>query len=496
MVVLLGAAAFGTAWWLTTRPLLLALDWDNAFHHWQIEKMLRSGERDGCGHGQTLWTCGYTAHMALEPVYGVAAAIVRRSGGATLDGMRLVNALGVAAAAASLTLLIRHAGAPVWASVLIVGSWLATATVVFLIRTVEDDCVSLGWMAALFLAAARADTRWNVSIALVIGFVLAAGALTNWPVLVWTPVLLAAAFVYARPEVRLLDRRRLLWGAAILCGLAAGLAVWGVWLTSYDGEAWGWRRYLEVLAMSPNQDITLRAGTVDGLLRYIAVYPLDTVLPPGWYPARWLEAAPVRWRAVGLILIVLVFAGTLWPLRRGVRTATRRGRIVSLSCLGLVVCTFPAAWKFDLAQHERMNHVPLCLAALAAAALAGPAALPARRLPAMLVSSAIAALFAVNMLHIVRAPRNQSWLARFEAARTVQPGKTFVYAESEFDPGAFDKLESLAMAIPDHVVISPAGAIRQWPFTPVNHVMRDDYLKAPPERPLLSEAAAALLSAP
>ena len=57
---------------------------------------------------------------------------------------------------------------------------------------------------------------------------------------------------------------------------------------------------------------------------------------------------------------------------------------------------------------------------------------------------------------------------------------TFVFAESEFQSGDFEKRASLSMALPNHLVLSQAGDIRPWPFTPVNHVFVDDYLIDPP----------------
>lgn len=71
-------------------------------------------------------------------------------------------------------------------------------------------------------------------------------------------------------------------------------------------------------------------------------------------------------------------------------------------------------------------------------------------------------------------------------------GTTFVFAESEFDPGDYDKLTSLGIGLPNHVVLSPAGDIRRWPFTPVNHVGLAEYLAAPSKR-LVSPAALRLI---
>src|SRR5262245_51085780 len=90
VVACLGVAGGLLAWGLTTRPMLLGLDWDSAFHLWEIDRLLTRG-RDGCGLGNTLWTCGYTAHMALEPLYGLAAGAARPLSGDPLDGLRMVN---------------------------------------------------------------------------------------------------------------------------------------------------------------------------------------------------------------------------------------------------------------------------------------------------------------------------------------------------------------------------------------------------------------------
>jgi hypothetical protein len=68
-----------------------------------------------------------------------------------------------------------------------------------------------------------------------------------------------------------------------------------------------------------------------------------------------------------------------------------------------------------------------------------------------------------------------------------------VFAESEFQSGDFEKLASLSIALPNHLVLSQAGDIRRWPFTPVNHVLVDDYLVDPPSWPRVSPAAARLI---
>ena len=110
------------------------------------------------------------------------------------------------------------------------------------------------------------------------------------------------------------------------------------------------------------------------------------------------------------------------------------------------------------------------------------------------LAAVLVAVPVMNAATIVKAPRGQSWLARFEAIREqAPPGATFVFAESEFRPADYDKLTSLTIRLPNHVVLSPAGDIRQWPFTPVNHSLVDEYLANAPASPYLSPAAAAML---
>jgi hypothetical protein len=308
--------------------------------------------------------------------------------------------------------------------------------------------------------------------------------------LVWAPVVIATALFYVRPDTPLLDRRRLLWSGAIVAGFSLSIVLWGVWVTSYD-ESWTWTRYGESLVTSPNQGLFERAGRVDLFLGYVTKYPLDTIFPGGWYPGLLLERSTFLTWFIPLNIAGLLIFGIVWPFRNGEPTAA--GRVVSLSCLALFVCTIPAAWKNDSAQYERMNHVPLCLAVLAGFAL-GKTDTDWRRVARGLVAAVVVAVPLINSGAVLREARGQSWLARFDAMRISAPRRmTFVFAESEFGQGDFDKLASLHFALPNHLVLSPAGDIRHWPFTPVNHVLLDEYLSVPPDWRNLSPAAAALL---
>jgi hypothetical protein len=431
--------------------------------------------------------------MALEPLYGVFASVARSWGGNTLDGLRAVNALAVATAAVCLAVVIHRTRATIWATILVVLAWLATADVLFLIRTVEDDCLSLAWMAGLLCCCTLPPARWNPVTAMIGGTILGAGALTNYALITWAPVIIAVAVLYAPSDIPLIHRRRILSAGAVVAGFFIPIACWGIWVHSYDPASWSWAKYAHAVFSSPNADFSARDGTLDLFLRYVARNPLDTVLPSGWYPGVLLERSTLASRLLPPLMAAAAVTGIVWPLRHGLQHATAAGRLVSVCCFALLVCTIPAAWKGDPSQYERMNHVPLCLAALAGAGLS-TLVTQSRRLAAGLLAGVVVAVLLVNAYAVVAEPRGQSWLARFDAMRRSSlRATTFVFAESEFQSGDFEKLASLSFALPNHLVLSQAGDIRRWPFTPVNHVLVDDYLVGPPSWPRVSPAAARLI---
>ncbi|HVZ24356.1 MAG TPA: hypothetical protein VG871_24955, partial [Vicinamibacterales bacterium] len=245
------AAAGLLAWWGTSRPILLDLDWDQAFHYWQIDGILTSGDHM-CSAGGTLWTCAYTAHMALQPLYGLAALVTRHFHGTTLNAMRGVNAVAIAIAAGCLVLTLARLDAAWWALVLVPAAWLLSSDVLFLVRTIEDDCLLLACASAVCFFCVKARTQWSVWSAFAAGAILGAGVLTNYSVIVWSPVLFVAGVILARPDLPLFDRRRIAWGAAILAGMATPIAAWGAWSHVDDPANWSWARYAQVMFGSPN----------------------------------------------------------------------------------------------------------------------------------------------------------------------------------------------------------------------------------------------------
>ena len=291
-----------------------------------------------------------------------------------------------------------------------------------------------------------------------------------------------------------MNRRRVVLGSAVVAGFSLMIALWGVWVTSYDGENWSWTQYGHAVFSSPNQDHSSRDGTLDLFLRYVASKPLDTILPGGWYPGPLLARSTLVSWMLPLLMGALAIFGIVWPLRHGDRQTTAAGRVVSLCCLALIVCTVPAAWIGDPSQYERMIHVPLCLAVVAGAGLSEMTA-KSRHAAVALLAALVVVVPVANGRRVVQAPRGQSWLARFETMRKTDPRSiTFVFAESEFEPSDFDKLTSLGLALPNHLVLSPEGDIRRWPFTPINYVLLDEYLAAPLDRPQFSPAATTLIA--
>lgn len=228
-------------------------------------------------------------------------------------------------------------------------------------------------------------------------------------------------------------------------------------------------------------------------MEYVSARPLAVAVHG--YPTDWLLAAPGRARLVGLLVIGVVGLGVVWPLRRGPRYLSGRGRALSLSCLALLVCTTPAAWKNDIAYVERMNHVPLCLAAILIAAATGPGSTTwyrqARRyaVPVMAGVSLV-----VGAGGLATAPRSESWLARFrEVEQQHRQADAFVYAESDLDDWWYDQLASLSLAMPNAIVLSPTGEAAKWPVRPFTVLSVDEYRRSPPKQPFLSDAARALV---
>ncbi|HZQ78160.1 MAG TPA: hypothetical protein VFE55_12570 [Acidimicrobiia bacterium] len=490
--LLVGAVCGILALGLTTDRLLLGIDWDNASHY---ASMVQTSTHPGalCGYGRTVWTCGYTAHMALVPVYGVGARIAGIFGGGIFTGMRLVNAASIAGAAALVALIVRRLGGSPLLSAVAAGAFLFTEDVLQLIRTVEDDCLSLFWMSAILYLCVREGRRFTPRTALGCGVLVGAAALTNYPMLVWMPVVLAAATVYARPELPAISWHRLLLPALVILGFCGTVALYGAWVHVRDPASWSWSQYGHVLTMPPNE-LAGEAGHAGRAVEYVAAHPLAVAIRG--YPTDWILAAPVRARAVALLLFGALGTGVIAPLRRGPRNLSARGRAVSVSCLALIVCTLPAAWKNDPTYFERMNHVPLCLVTILAAVSAGPVGRtwygPVRKQAALVLAGLSLAL---GVRAVAVAPRSQSWLARFRAVREQHDGAdAFVYSESDLRRGDYDELASLAVAMDHVIVLSPSGAAQAWPVHPFTVLPVEQYRRCPPARPFLTESAQALIA--
>jgi len=487
--VLGGLAAF----WLTTSRFLVRIDWDNAGHYGGLVRMLTGGGGT-CGYGTTAWTCGYTAHMALVPVYAAGARVAMFFGGDVFTGMRLVNSAALSVAIGTVALLVRRLGGGPLLSAAVAAAVFFTADVLFLVRTVEDDCLSLAWMSVILFLCVRDGRRFTAPVAAGLGGLLAAAALTNYPMVVWSPVVLAVVTVAAAPDRPLLDWRRLRLPALVVAAFAATVVAYGAWLHAADPAGWPWGRYWSVLRMRPNEVVS-HPGSAGGLARYVGAHALAPTVR-GW-PTGWLLAEPVRAQVLGVLLAAAAVAGVAWPLRRGRAGLSPTGRVVGVSCLALVFATLPAAWTGDNTYFERMDHVPLCLAALLAAGALGPAA---GRWPAAAVRRYGAlAVATVSLLAgvagLARGAPSTSALARFRAISRRHPGAgAFVFAESEFGPIDYDPLASLSIAFRHPVLLTPGGAARTWALHPAIVLSPDEYRQAPPPRPWLSDAARALLA--
>ena len=112
-------------------------------------------------------------------------------------------------------------------SLCVVLAWLGSADVLFLIRTIEDDCVSLAWMGVLLIVCLPPSGYWSLARAFGAGCVLACGMLTNYPVIVWAPVIIGSVLLHPSSSADSKVGFRLRCVSGALLGFFAALAVWG-----------------------------------------------------------------------------------------------------------------------------------------------------------------------------------------------------------------------------------------------------------------------------
>jgi hypothetical protein len=163
-----------------------------------------------------------------------------------------------------------------------------------------------------------------------------------------------------------------------------------------------------------------------------------------------------------------------------------------------VLCSVPAAWKADPTYHERMVHVPFCLAVLMGSAFA---VYKTKRFRTRLLQAMALAmggfLLVVNARAIRAIPPGDSWMARFRRMSENHPEiQAFVFAQPEFGSGGygdFDKLVSLRLALPNHVVLSPGEGMARWDVSPRRVTTPEQYKSAPLPNAWLSPEAKALL---
>jgi hypothetical protein len=467
--------AFATTWWLSSLRLLFELDWDNAAHLYHLYVNQRAGGP---------WGAGYTAHVALLPLYSVGVQVVRLFGGSALDGVRLINAFGISLATALIAHLLRAHQVRIVPTLLTCMMWLTAANTVFLVRTIEDDCVGLAVQAATAWALFQPSAP-RLGRASLAGAVLAAGCLTNYACIVWLPVVLVWALVAEAPSIRLRLGRPLVAAVAFLLVVI----LWGSW-TVYATRDFTWRTYLAMLVTSPNGTVGSRANQWDFIAYFARNLPHVLIPVPGGRP---IMADPSLAKSLTWLAAVALVAGTLWPWRRGLRRVTPRGRAFSLACLAAIVCGIPAALKNDWTVHERLDHLPLLGAVLAGFWIARAQRtrhLVSRWLPSVLVAACL--FFHLRAIALI-AP-DASWLATFARSRKANSNATaLVYAESEFTSSNYNKIVS-AVLTPGVRILSPRGAAGSWPIPPPGLLLVDDWKRGPLPGAWLSTPALALVA--
>ena len=444
-----GVAVAMLAYALSGPALMLGIDYDNALH--------LPGLAQGCGAAGSLATCGYTAHLALVPFYAVFAAVLSVFGASPLEAVRVCHALCLGAGAFAAALLFQTLRASRVSAGLALAIWIVSPASLFLIRTLEDDCLSAAAIPVLFYLLL--DTgRSSARRAALLGACLGSVFLLNYSFVVWAPVVVFGVAVTAgAPRAR---AGRL---AALLAGCVVPVALWGAWVVASDpGESLDWVQL--VLTGAPHS-LAKRSGSLYGMLRYLAAHPLSAVAS-GW-PAGALETSPLRWAPV----IATLLLGAAFAARAVVRSAagsSPAARMGGLAGLALVLCGLPAAWRNDWTYFERMVHVPFCVALLFVAAGARLTRSAARcRVARGLLAAGAVALVATNAWLSLAGSVRTSGLARFADLKARHPeASLFVFTGQEIPPGDFGLQQQLRLALPNHLVLTdgcPADRASEWP---------------------------------
>jgi hypothetical protein len=458
-LLLLFALSFAVAWWWSSPALLIEIDWDNASH---LNEIIRA-EATGMG-GR-----GYTAHMTLIPLYALGARLVRPFGGDPFDGMRLVNGLSVALATTLLWATLRRRKLGALGCALICVAWLTSIDTSFLVRTVEDDCVTLAVGALVFWLMLAEDQPRPRRIFFA-GLALGTGWMINYAAIVWLPVLLAWAATLGGASWR----ERLLRALSPAAGFLSAAGLFAIWFRLHD---WGWGQYFETLAMPPNNQLASMPNRW-ALVAYFSRYLPQLLLTPGL--ARLAAPGAVAF-ILGLLAPLLIGAVVLPWLRQQV-TPTRRA--LSVIALALLLCSLPAAIKQDWTVFERHCHVPYELA-LAAGVLM--AALPRHWSRAL--GGLVALIALAQSLELITTPRYQSFAGQLALLRREHPA--VVLAEEDLSESDFGKTVT-ATVFGAHV-LSRQGAPAHWRIAPQKVILVEDWRRAPIEGAAFSPRARALL---
>ncbi len=346
----LGAVVLGLimGWAGTSASWSLGINWDTAGYMTD----LASGR-------QGPFALPWTSHVGLGPLFSLGIHAAQFFGGTALDGVRLLTALALGAAAAIHVDVASRLSGSRWlgavATTLFLLSW-GTAMLVF---TWEDNLLFLPWvLAAMRIGIVRgACWRWRDTI--VAGALLGGGTLMSWQAAMYLPPV--AYLLLSRGTGR---RLHLVGMVGTMLGVRA---LWAACLIALGSESVG--AVIRQVFGRPEPSFFPKglAGWLDlfahwpTVLRHLG---MGVMAQAGPYVTDARQARAVA-DVVGVAMLLVVGVLIWWSGRR--RPCGLRGLLV-----GLLLLLLASALYLDLPadKHKRYDFLPPMLSWIAVAGLA------------------------------------------------------------------------------------------------------------------------------
>lgn len=434
----------------------------------------------------------WNSHFGVGHLLHTGALIARASGGTTIDGFRLVEALFFASACALVADATRRlAGSRLLGGTLTV-TWATVWVNAFLLFTLEYNILFLAPGAGiLWLCALRLDD-WTLRDSMVAGALGALAVLVSWQAGLYLAPACYAALIGGVRQRRLWVRVR--DAVAVAATFLATFAGWSVLISTISTQSLGAllrvqfsRPVPAAIPSSPGEllallaDVRSQLTVVGTAMLYQWQHSCCTLYP--------VSLSPPAIGAVAMIVILGLFGASTWQSWR-----TRQGTMHLLAAT-LVLFTLATAIYRDVeyAYLKRFNFLPLLLVLMVAGALGRWRDRPRRAewaIAALLIvltvtQSTLALdwnrrrydsypeLFDYNpAVHTDMGTdeRNgQSWFAYFRRLRRQYPAACrFIFSLAEVADAKWnvDISATLYSELPTHLVLGDPEAVREWRFPP------------------------------